>query len=219
MRTDILAIPGVADVKVVTPEEAYNQMKENLGAEAVEAVEPEIFPYAYMVTLTDLELSDSVREQISQVENYDSMDDTNTITMLAAIGRGVRTVTGIILVILILISVFIISNTIKLTVHARRKEISIMKYVGATNGFIRWPFIVEGMIIGIVASLISIVIVGGAYNILANQLVNADFMQIMNASLVSLQDMLSSIIFVYMLLGIGIGVLGSVISMRKYLKV
>ena len=125
----------------------------------------------------------------------------------------------LILLLLVVISIFIIANTIKLTVHARRKEISIMKYVGATNGFIRWPFIVEGMIIGIVASLISIVIVGGAYNILANQLVNADFMQIMNASLVSLQDMLSSIIFVYMLLGIGIGVLGSVISMRKYLKV
>ena len=94
-----------------------------------------------------------------------------------------------------------------------------MKYVGATNNFIRWPFIVEGMIIGVIASIISIVIVGGAYGFIAKQAVNANFMQVMNMSLVSLQDMLSSIIIVYMLLGIGIGALGSVISMRKYLKV
>ena len=94
-----------------------------------------------------------------------------------------------------------------------------MKYVGATNNFIRWPFIVEGMIIGILASAISIVIVGGAYSLLAEQAVNAGFMQTINMSLVGFRDMISSIIFVYMLLGIGIGVLGSVISMRKYLKV
>ena len=122
------------------------------------------------------------------------------------------------MLLLIIISIFIISNTIKLTVHARRKEISIMKYVGATNNFIRWPFIVEGMIIGIISSLISIVIVGGAYSALAEQAVHADFMK-MNMSLVSFKDMISSIIFVYMLLGIGIGATGSVISMRKYLKV
>ena len=94
-----------------------------------------------------------------------------------------------------------------------------MKYVGATNNFIRWPFIVEGMIIGILASIISIVIVGFAYNFVAEKLVNAEFMQLINMSLISFSDMFSSIIFVYMLLGIGIGVLGSVISMRKYLKV
>ena len=84
-----------------------------------------------------------------------------------------------------------------------------MKYVGATNGFIRWPFIVEGMIIGIIASAISIIIVGGAYNFIASKMVNSQFMQIINMSLVSFSDMLNSIIFVYMLLGIGIG------AMRK----
>ena len=94
-----------------------------------------------------------------------------------------------------------------------------MKYVGATNNFIRWPFIVEGMIIGILASIISIIIVGGAYTFIANKLVNVEFMQLINMSLISFGDMFNSIIVVYMLLGIGIGVLGSLISMRKYLKV
>ena len=82
-----------------------------------------------------------------------------------------------------------------------------MKYVGATNGFIRWPFIVEGMIIGIFASIISILIVGMVYNLLAKQVVNSQFMQVINMSLISFSDMFESIIFVYMLLGIGIGAL------------
>ena len=88
-----------------------------------------------------------------------------------------------------------------------------------SNGFIRWPFIVEGMIIGIFASVISIVIVGGGYSILANQVINSSFMQKIGMSLITFNDMFNSIIFVYMLLGMGIGALGSVISMRKYLKV
>ena len=94
-----------------------------------------------------------------------------------------------------------------------------MKYVGATNGFIRWPFIVEGMIIGLLASSISIIVVGVAYSFLAEKIVNSKFMQVINMSLISFSDMFNSIIFTYMLLGIGIGAIGSVISMRKYLKV
>jgi cell division transport system permease protein len=154
---------------------------------------------------------------MENIKKITSRDET--VTTLIKLANGIRIVTGVILILLVVISIFIIANTIKLTVHARRKEISIMKYVGATNGFIRWPFIVEGMIIGIIASAISIVIVGGAYSFLAEQLVNSQFMQVINMSLISFADMFNSIIFVYMLLGIGIGALGSVISMRKYLKV
>ena len=94
-----------------------------------------------------------------------------------------------------------------------------MKYVGATNGFIRWPFIVEGMIIGIIASVISIIVIAIAYNFIAQQMVNSHFMRTVGISLVGFSEMFSSIIFVYMLLGVGIGAVGSIISMRKYLKV
>ena len=218
----IRAIDGVNTADFVSKEDALNSMRERLKDTkgVLDGFDVEQFKASYMVTVTDLNNSKDIQNQILQIENVVKITSSDeTVSTLIGLANGIRIVTGVILLLLVVISIFIIANTIKLTVHARRKEISIMKYVGATNSFIRWPFIVEGMIIGIVASLISIVIVGGAYNILANQLVNADFMQIMNASLVSLQDMLSSIIFVYMLLGIGIGVLGSVISMRKYLKV
>ena len=178
------------------------------------------FPLSYVVTLTDLTKVDEVQNNISQYEIVDTIEvSSKTIDTLIKVADGIKMVSGVIIVILILISIFIIMNTIKLTVHARRKEISIMKYVGATNGFIRWPFIVEGMIIGVFASIISIAIVGFAYNIIAQKLISSEFMQVINMSLVTFGDMFNSIIFVYMLLGIGIGALGSVISMRKYLKV
>ena len=94
-----------------------------------------------------------------------------------------------------------------------------MKYVGATNSFIRWPFIVEGIVIGIISSMISILIVGGTYNIITTKMAASDFVRVMGMNLVGLNEMLVSIIAVYLILGIGIGTVGSVVSMRKYLKV
>ena len=218
----IRAIDGVNTVDFVSKDDALNIMRERLKDTkgVLDGFDKELLKTSYTVTVTDLSKSKDIQNQINGIENVAKIESSDeTVAALVNIANGIRIVTGVILLLLIIISVFIISNTIKLTVHARRKEISIMKYVGATNSFIRWPFIVEGMIIGIIASLISIVIVGGAYNFIANEVVNADFMQMINGSLVSFQDMLSSIIIVYMLLGIGIGALGSIISMRKYLKV
>ena len=219
---EIRKIDGVSTAEYKDKAYALNTMKEKLGdkSELIEGYGPDYFPTSYVVTLTDLNLSKDVQNKILEIANvYKITSSDKTVSTLLSLAKGIKAVTGVILLLLIVISIFIISNTIKLTVHARRKEISIMKYVGATNNFIRWPFIVEGMIIGILASAISIVIVGGAYSILAEQAVNENFMQTINMSLVGFKDMISSIIFVYMLLGIGIGALGSVISMRKYLKV
>ena len=230
VRDMISSIDGVASATIYTKQDALDEMKVRLkNNQDVLAGYDEnnnIFPDSVIVKLTDLQKSAEVQEKIRNIEidgkkyvDPDIRSSDKTINALINIANGIKIITGVLLVLLIAISIFIISNTIKLTVHARRKEISIMKYVGATNNFIRWPFIVEGMIIGIFASVISIVIVGGAYSLLAEQAVNAQFMQAINMSLVGFKDMISSIIFVYMLLGIGIGALGSVISMRKYLKV
>lgn len=217
----IRALKGVSTIEFKDKEYALNFVKEKYGnPELMEGFPTEIFKTSYIVTLTDLNLSKDVQNDILEFENVAKITSSDeTVTTLLKLANGIKIITGVILVLLVIISIFIISNTIKLTVHARRKEISIMKYVGATNNFIRWPFIVEGIIIGLISSAISIVIVGGAYSILAEQAVNASFMKTIGMSLVSFKDMISSIILIYMLLGIGIGALGSVISMRKYLKV
>lgn len=218
----IRAIEGVNTTDFQDKDDAMNFMKEKFGdsSDLLEGYDSDFFSTSYIVTLTDLNLSKDVQNQVLQIEGVRKITSSDeTVTTLISLANGIKIITGVILVLLIFISIFIISNTIKLTVHARRKEISIMKYVGATNNFIRWPFIVEGMIIGVLASLISIVIIGGGYSLLAEQAVNSSFMIKIGLSLVSFKDMISSIILVYMLLGIGIGAIGSVISMRKYLKV
>ena len=120
---------------------------------------------------------------------------------------------------LIAISTFIISNTIKLTVHARRKEISIMKYVGATNSFIRWPFIVEGILIGIISGLLTLLLMAGIYQLIIPGINTMLGSVTSGLSLLPFNSMITMIFIVYMILGVGIGVIGSAISMRKYLEV
>ena len=217
------ALDGVNKVEFVSKEEALNQMKEKMKDKQFLLSgydEKNPFSASYVVTLTDLNLSSQVKAQISSFENGKSIQSRDeTITALIKVASGVRIVSGVILVLLIVISVFIIANTIKLTVHARRKEISIMKYVGATNGFIRWPFIVEGIIIGVVAALISILLLGVAYNVVTDNILSSSITNVINVSLLTFSEMFTLIIGVYLILGIGIGTLGSVISMRKYLEV
>lgn len=219
----ISSLDGVNTVTFVSKESGLEQMKEKFKDKEYlldTYKDNNILPDSYVVTLTDLNLSSQVQEQINQMEHIKRITSRDeTVSTLINLANGVRIITGVILILLVVISVFIISNTIKLTVHARRKEISIMKYVGATNNFIRWPFIVEGIIIGILSGAISLTIVGGGYNFIADQIVNSQFMKITNMSLVGFSDMFNLIIIIYLLLGIGIGVIGSTISMRKYLKV
>ena len=218
----LLAINGVADAKLVTKQEAFNEAKKNLEeyTAAMEGMEPDSFSDSYVVTLTDLDLNESVQEQIKQIPYYKRITSSNqTISALSAIGKWIRIVTGTILVILIIISIFIISNTIKLTVHARRKEISIMKYVGATNSFIRTPFMIEGIIIGITSSIISLGVVGALYNWVAIKMAQSDTVQSIGINMLQFKELFSSILIVYLILGAGIGIIGSRVSMKKYLDV
>ncbi len=222
LKDDIMAIEGVAEAKRKTKQDAYNEMKKDLEeyTGVLEGMEPDFFSDSYIITLTDLDLNESVQEQLSKLPHFKRITSSNqTISTLSTIGRWIRIITGTILVVLILISVFIIANTIKLTVHARRKEISIMKYVGATNGFIRAPFIIEGIIIGIVSSVISLGLVGAGYNWCAIQMAQSETIQLLGVSLLPFKELFTSILIVYIILGAGIGIVGSSISMKKYLDV
>ena len=207
-----------------TKEDALNTMKERFKEkqDLLSTFEGDnnIFSESYVVTLTDLNLSQDVQDQISKFENVKKITSKDqTVTTLINLANGIKIVTGVILLLLIFISVFIIANTIKLTVHARRKEISIMKYVGATNSFIRWPFLVEGIIIGVVAGAISVGIIGLAYTYIVGQISGTSFFEIANIKFIEFSSMSELLILVYLGLGIGVGAIGSTISMKKYLEV
>ncbi len=224
LQEDIKGLEDVAKVTYISREEALNNYKEKWGenAKLLSGYEGDKNPLgaSFVVTLTNLEKANDVKNQIEGFENVKTIEVRDkTISALVNLANGVRIVSGVILVLLIVISIFIIANTIKLTVHARRKEISIMKYVGATNGFIRWPFIVEGIIIGILAALLSILILGVCYNLVIGKMATSAIANTISLSLLSFADIFGLVIAVYLILGIGIGTIGSIISMRKYLEV
>ena len=220
---EIKKFEGVNKVTYVSKEDALNSMKTTLEDNqwALEGWDEENpFPASYFVTLDDLSMKDSVQEQVNKLEYVDEIaSEDTTINRLQEIAKGIQIMTIIILALLIMISIFIISYTIKLTVHARRREISIMKYVGATNSFIRGPFIIEGIIIGLVSSVITLVILGLCYDAFMTKVGESVLIQNIGYSLLSFSDMFYLILMVYLILGVGIGILGSIISMRKYLKV
>lgn len=218
----IKAINGVNTIKFISKEDALNYNREKLGNPALFVGYDEENPFkaSYLVTLTDLKLSSEVQENIYKLDNIASItSQDNTINNLVKIANGIKIVSIVVLSLLVIISIFIIANTIKLTVHARRKEISIMKYVGATDSFIRWPFIIEGIIIGIIAAIISLAILGLAYNLIISKLGNSAVLAKIGMSLLSFANISTLLVILYLVLGIGIGALGSTISMRKYLKV
>ena len=220
---EIKALDGVNTIEYVSKEEALQHMKDRLGDKSylLDGYDQNnVFPSSYVVTLTDLGKSSEVQAKIKEMQNVKKITSSDeTIDMLVRIAKGVKIGSYVIIAALIAISVFIISNTIKLTVYARRKEISIMKYVGATNSFIRWPFVVEGIIIGLISGAISLALVAGLYMVISQNTTFVGFLSNLGLRLLDFSDMFNLILIIYLVLGVGIGVLGSSLSMRKYLKV
>ena len=219
----IQALNGVNTIEFVSKEAALQHMKDKFGEKAYLLNiydESNIFPASYIVTLTDLNLRQDVQNKIYELDNIKNITSSDeTISALIKIARGIKIGSYIIIAALIFVNIFIISNTIKLTVYARRKEISIMKYVGATNSFIRWPFIVEGIVIGLISGAVSLAIVAGIYLLIGQNVTFVGFLSKLGLSLLNFGDMFNLILIVFLVLGVGIGVVGSSLSMRKYLKV
>lgn len=217
----IKKIKGVKSVQYVSKDQALENMKDRLeeNEDILDGLEKNPFQNVYTVYLENVEEIDSVAVEVKKVEGIedvryhkDIVDKLISIADLTRIG-------GIILIgILLVISIFIISNTIKTTVMARQTEISIMKYVGATNGFIRGPFIIEGVVLGILGSLISIFIVMFGYKYLVG-ILNTALNGILSTYLIAPSVIFKDIIIIFITLGAGVGIVGSIISLRRFLKV
>ena len=214
----------ISSVTFVSKQEALESMKQSLGSDSdlLEAYEGDnnIFPASFIVNLSDLSYTEEVEQAIWEMDNVKSIQSSNqTIETLIKIANGVKIAIGVIFVFLLIMAITIISNTIKLSLYARRKEISIMKYVGATNGFIRGPFIIEGVIIGIVSSCITLLVLAGVYDLVIDKIASTSVMQAMGLQLLQFNEMIQMITIVFLALGIGIGIIGSCVSMKKYLEV
>ena len=223
VKNDINEIEEINTIEFVSQEQALQSVKERVfkeRADLLEGYNVSIFKTSYKITLTDITKTAEVKEKLLNIDNIVKVTNTDeVIEVLIKVARGIKIGSYVIIIALIAISIFIISNTIKLTVYARRKEISIMKYVGATNSFIRWPFIVEGIILGLSSGIISLVIVSGLYMLLANNVSFVTFLANLGLKLLAFNEMFNFIVIIYLVLGMGIGVIGSTKSMKKYLKV
>lgn len=211
----IQSITNVASVEFVSKEEVLERYAEGLPAATLEYMQGENnpMPDSFVVTFADLEKFDATLMQIEQVPNVESVANNGDIAeMLTKVRQVVLAIGGWIIGILLLVSLFIIANTIKLTVYNRRLEIYIMKSVGATNAFIRFPFVVEGMVLGLVAGGLSYGILYFIYGKLYDMFTSNLFglIPFSNVWLVMLVGFLTA--------GVLTGIAGSAISMSKYLK-
>ena len=215
---------NILSARFVSREEALEQEKLKFGKDAflLDGIEADTYPNIYILRIDDLSIMEYT---VSELEDLDGVEKVYASTEVARILVGVKQAVYIagaaIVLILVAVSVVIITNTIKLSVFSRRKEINIMKYVGATDSFIRMPFLVEGMIIGLLAALLAFLIIGGGYTYLLQWAAEnyGQSLGVFIGNAVSFESIALELLIGFTALGVFIGVAGSGAFVRRYLKV
>ena len=218
----IASISGVSSVDYITKEQALAEYRDSLGEkdDYFEGYEGEDNPLRneLRIKIDDLSRFSEIADQIASMDEIaNTRDSRNIVSMLESIRQVLSMLALWIIIILSIVSLFIISNTIKLAMHNRRNEINIMRYVGATNSFIRFPFVLEGILIGIASTAIALGIQWCLYTYVIIPLLND--LSFLSTSIVPFNQMLSPLILIFGSIGLGVGIFGSILSIRKYLKV
>jgi len=212
-------IQGVDSVKYQSKDDALEHMKVKWGdnAKLLDSLEVNPLPNAIVVKVENLEDAQTVVDTARKFEGVEQINYAqDTINKLIKVTKAIQLGALILILCLLVISIIVVSNTIKLTVIAREREITIMKYIGATNWYIRGPFLLEGMIIGLLSALVS----SGAIALIYHSLVKnfgLSYAIIMSTGFVEEEFMIKNLIIIFLALGISIGACGSIISMRRFL--
>ena len=219
------SMPGLAAVTYVSQEEVLETYKGYMSEYADlfnDFEEDNPFHANYRVVLENLNQLDKMIAQLEQIDGvYSVSAPTQLSSVFLTIQRAVTYAGWALVAVLALVSVVVISNTIRLTVFARRKEINIMKYVGATNGFIRWPFFVEGTSVGLISGLLAAGLVIGAYALVVNRVgaMSGFWGPILGSCLLSVGQVWPAVLGAFLIFGVVIGSIGTATSIRKYLEV
>ncbi|MDD6308456.1 MAG: permease-like cell division protein FtsX [Clostridia bacterium] len=219
LASEIQSTPGVTEAELETQDEAFANAKEMLGDAGVSLDgmrEDGFLRASYTITVKDLENSAQIADSLRKIEGVQEVREQQDITeRVSKVTNAIKIALIVAMIVLALIAVFIISNSIKLAVYAREKEIHIMKYVGATDWYIRWPFIIEGIIVGIIGGAVSFGICLGAYGYIARSA--TDFLSAF--SILKVNQVSFSLFILLLLFGALMGALGSGIAVRQHLKV
>lgn len=218
LENRIKARPEVAEVHFVSKAQALEEMKKNLGDNqdvlaGLEEKNP--LPDALRIKTISVEQVEPLARQLESFEQVDQVRyGQGVVEKLLALSKWVRSAGLVTMLLLGIAAVFLIATTIRLSVFARRKEIGIMKMLGATNWFVRFPFLLEGMFLGLTGSLLAVIAVYFGYLSLIDRIeISLPFFQ-----LVSDRSVLVPLVEALLGLGLGIGVAGSMISLRKFLN-
>lgn len=210
---------NIKNVEFVPREDAFENQKEQFGDKAalLEGLSAEILPDAYKVVVDDLSMFDSTVNEIKKLETVLKVrENSDLASKVEMLRNAVSYISLGVIAILFLVSMFIVSNTIRITIYNRRLEISIMKAVGATNAFIRWPFLVEGVLLGLISAVVSLLLEYVVYSIALIWF--ADLMSTLGGTPVEFLDYIWFFLAVFVFIGVVIGTTGSLISLNKYLK-
>jgi cell division transport system permease protein len=216
LENDIFGIGNIEKCDFVSKEEAFESRKQELGEDAalIEGMDNPM-PDAYKITVSDMTLFKQTVKSLNNLEHIEKVRENSDVAdKLIDIRYAVTIVIAGMVLLLFIVSLFIIANTIRITMFSRRLEISIMKAVGATNWFIRWPFMIEGIVIGIISSLVSMGVLAGLYYGIAY--VFEDLLALFKP--VAFGQYAGYIFLLFALIGTFTGSVGSLISMGKYLK-
>lgn len=221
MDASIKAVGNIKETQFVSKVDAWAEQlatMEEAQAEFFTQISSDIpLPDAYKVTVENLDQFDQTVEKLKALDHVDTIrENKNLAQKLVAIRQGISVIAIVIISVLFVISLFIISNTIKLTVYSRRLEISIMKSVGATNSFVRLPFVVEGIILGITSGVISLGLVWGLYELAIKEF--KMLIESLGLKALTFADYALPMLGIFIAIGIVSGVGGSLITMRKYLN-
>lgn len=219
IEKDLKEIEGVESVGFVTKDEAMERFKDRLGdqktlLDALDETNP--LPDSFEVTVTNPDLVKTAAEKMEKLDGVECAKyGQDVMEHLFEITRLLRIFGFTLMLVLAFATLFIISNTIRLTVFARRKEIAIMKYVGATDWFIRWPFVMEGMVLGLFGSIIAAMVLRTAYTAMAEKVYDT----LAFFPLIPEQPFLTYITIIVVISGMVVGAIGSAVSIKKFLKV
>ena len=219
LQARLETLEGVADCTFVSREEARDNYVALYDEDDLyQDLDAEIFRHRYVIHVTDLELMGQLKEALENVEGVAKVRADETISAGFITVRNIAGVISMALVaVLLIVSVFIMSNTIKLTTFDRRDEIAIMRMVGATNGFIRWPFVYEGLLLGITGAVVAFGLQWLLYSGMVRGVETSDTMQLLR--LVPFTDIWMPVAGAFLAVGVMVGVGGSLMAIRKFLRV
>ena len=220
IHDDISKISNIKEVSFFSKKDAFDYyIVENMfhgNKDLTVGLDKDTFRDSYKIKVHQIEQTQATVEKLFKISDVDDVvNKQDIVNLIIKISDGVKKITLVVMVLLLIIAIVIMSNTIRLTVFNRRKEINIMKYIGATDRFIKIPFIIEGVLIGFIGALIALIVISVGYIALSNYLSGA-------IDLFTLMPYLSIapfLIGLFVVTGSFIGMIGSLISMRKYLNV